>query len=84
MSAETSRKYRCIVCGRPFPRGQGIVLNFADEVLEFHSSRCFAKFARCLLERLPYDEIKGYVKKLREEYNELINERQKLKVKKIV
>lgn len=83
MSVESSGKYKCIVCGRVFPRGQGIILKLGDEVLEFHSSRCFSKFTKTLLERIPFDEIKGYVKKVREECEELVSEKQKLRVKKI-
>lgn len=84
MSVEPSGKYKCIVCGRVFPQGQGILLKLGNEVLEFHSSKCFSKFAKTLLERIPFDEIKGYVRKVREEYEELVAEKQKLKVKKIV
>lgn len=82
MSAE--RKYRCITCGRPFPNGQGVIIKIGDDVLEFHSSRCFAKFAKSLLERMPYDEIKGYVKKIREEYEDLLEQKRKIRAKKII
>ncbi len=44
--------YVCIVCGRKFPRGQGIVVEKAGFTLAFHSSRCASKFFRLLLERL--------------------------------
>lgn len=84
MSAESSRRHKCIVCGRVFPEGQGIILKLENEILEFHSSRCFSKFAKALLERLPFEEIKGYVKKVYEEYEELLAEKRKLKTKKIV
>lgn len=77
-------KHRCITCGRVFPAGQGIIIRLGDSVLEFHSSRCFSKFAKNLLERIPYDEIKGYIKKLREEYDEMNEQKRKLKAKKIV
>jgi ribosomal protein L24E len=81
MSVE--RRHKCIVCGRPFPEGQGIVLRISGEVLEFHSSKCFSKFARDLLTRLPEEEVKGYIKKLREEYIELLEQKQKLRSKRI-
>ncbi|MEM0000765.1 MAG: hypothetical protein QXH02_07670 [Desulfurococcaceae archaeon] len=51
--------------------------------MEFHSSRCFSKFAKTLLERIPFDSIKGYVKKVRSEYEELVTEKQKLRAKRI-
>ncbi|MEM0001448.1 MAG: hypothetical protein QXS24_05385 [Desulfurococcaceae archaeon] len=82
MSAE--RRHRCITCGRLFPSGQGIVIRIGNDVLEFHSSRCFAKFAKSLLERIPYDEIKGYVRRIREEYEELLEQKRKIRAKKII
>lgn len=66
-----------------FPQGQGVVIRLGDEVLEFHSSRCFSKFAKTLLERIPFDSIKGYVKRVRSEYEELVTEKQKLRAKRI-
>ncbi|MEM4482299.1 MAG: hypothetical protein QXK88_04500 [Desulfurococcaceae archaeon] len=82
MSAKDSRR-KCVVCGRVFPQGQGIVLTIGDERLEFHSVRCFSKFTKRLLERMPPDEIKGYIRRVREEYEELLAQRAKLKLKKI-
>lgn len=81
MSAQN--RHKCIVCGRPFPSGQGVVIKLGSDILEFHSNRCFAKFAKSLLERLPPDEIKGYAKKLREEYEELLAQKLKHRIKKI-
>jgi len=76
-------KHRCIVCGRVFPEGQGIVVKTGSIVLEFHSSRCASKFFRNLLERIPGEEIQPYIKKLVEEYEELNQQRAKAKAKKI-
>ncbi|MEN2999163.1 MAG: hypothetical protein ABDH61_01090 [Acidilobaceae archaeon] len=44
-------KHRCIVCGRLFPEGQGIVLSRGNATLKFHSSRCAAKFLRIFFDR---------------------------------
>ena len=44
------RLYECVVCGRKFPEGQGIVISKGSTILYFHSSRCAAKFLRALLE----------------------------------
>lgn len=77
-------KHRCITCNRIFPSGQGIIIKIGDETLEFHSSKCFAKFTKSLLERIPYNEIKGYIKKLREEFEEINEQKKKLKAKKII
>ncbi|MEM1618537.1 MAG: hypothetical protein QW721_01340 [Desulfurococcaceae archaeon] len=78
-----NRKRVCLVCGRVFPEGQGVVIRFNNEILEFHSNKCFAKFARALLERLPSNEVKGYIKRLKDEFEETINQRSKLKIKKL-
>lgn len=78
-----SNKHKCIVCGRVFPEGQGIILDIGDEVLEFHSAKCFSKFTKRLFEKIPIDEIKGYVKRVREEYEEYLSQRNKIKAKKI-
>jgi ribosomal protein L24E len=78
------RKHYCVTCGRPFPSGQGIIIKIGNEVLEFHSSRCFAKFAKSLIERIPHDEIKGYVRKVREEYEELLEQKRKTRAKRII
>ncbi|MCE4625095.1 MAG: hypothetical protein F7C35_04445 [Desulfurococcales archaeon] len=44
--------YVCIVCGRKFPEGQGIIIRKAGFTLAFHSNRCASKFFRLLLERV--------------------------------
>jgi large subunit ribosomal protein L24e len=82
MSVE-SRKYKCVVCGRSFPRGQGVIITIEDLTLEFHSNKCFSKFARELLKKLPSESVKGYAKRLVEEYREIILQKSKLKSKKI-
>jgi large subunit ribosomal protein L24e len=46
------RYYTCIVCGRKFPEGQGIIIEKAGIVLHFHSRRCATKFLKLLIERL--------------------------------
>jgi len=71
------------VCGRVFPRGQGTIIVINDLTLEFHSNRCFAKFARELLKRMPQSDVKGYAKRLVEEYSEILSQKAKLKSKKI-
>ncbi|MEM4512226.1 MAG: hypothetical protein QXK97_02875 [Acidilobaceae archaeon] len=43
-----------MVCGRPFPEGQGVVLARGGFTLEFHSSRCAYRFFKLLFERLDY------------------------------
>ncbi len=77
------RKYKCIICGRVFPEGQGIVINYGKTLLTFHSSRCAAKFLKQLLERIPPEEIEKYIKRLVEEDLERLKSLEELKRKKI-
>uniref|UniRef100_A0A7J3ZML6 TRASH domain-containing protein n=1 Tax=Fervidicoccus fontis TaxID=683846 RepID=A0A7J3ZML6_9CREN len=44
---------RCVVCGKTFPEGQGIVIEHSRLVLEFHSKRCLARFFRRLFQDAP-------------------------------
>ncbi|ADV65513.1 hypothetical protein [Desulfurococcus mucosus] len=78
-----SRRHRCVVCGRVFPEGQGIVVVKDGLTLEFHSSRCASKFLRALAERMPADEFLPYARKLIDEFNELNEQREKARAKKI-
>lgn len=42
---------RCIVCGKPFPFGQGLTIVVDERLqLNFHSTRCASKFLRRLIE----------------------------------
>ncbi len=65
---------RCLVCGRYFHEGQGIVLNYYGYTLEFHSSRCAAKFLRRLLEELDPSCGRSAVARLVDEYRRVLRE----------
>lgn len=62
----------CIMCGRPFPEGQGVVLSRGGLILEFHSGRCAYKFFKLMFDRLDYQcltvarDIAGELAKARE------------------
>ncbi|MCE4608194.1 MAG: hypothetical protein F7B61_04465 [Caldisphaeraceae archaeon] len=45
-------EYTCIVCGKKFYPGQGIVLQRGSLRLFFHSSKCASKFFKMLLDRV--------------------------------
>ncbi len=42
---------KCIVCGRKFPEGQGIIISYSKVDLCFHSKKCAVKFLRKLLDK---------------------------------
>ena len=65
---------RCMVCGRFFHEGQGIVLKVRGGVLEFHSSRCAARFFRRLVEEYPEDCIVSAIRRLADEYSMALRE----------
>lgn len=76
-------KNKCIVCGRVFPGGQGVVLRSGEVILSFHSSKCASKFLKILLEKLPPDEVKPYLTKIVDELEEVLKAKARAKAKKI-
>ncbi len=72
-------KLECIVCGRKFPEGQGIVIERAGVRLVFHSKACLAKFFRMFVERLDEHAFKLAVRELVKELEEARKAREKSK-----
>ncbi len=77
------QRYKCIMCGRIFPEGQGIVITYGKTILSFHSNRCASKFFRLLLERVPPEELERYIKRLIEEQEDRLRSLEEIKKKKI-
>ncbi len=75
--------YECIVCGRKFPEGQGIVLEKAGVRLYFHSSKCAARFLRLLLERVDDSCIRPALKELVDELSRSLELRRE-KTRKVI
>lgn len=76
----TRREYICIVCGRKFPQGQGIVIKRAGIELAFHSKACLAKFFRLFVERIDEKEFKKAARELIREFEEARRARMKQKI----
>jgi len=76
-------KLECIVCGRKFPLGQGIIVNICGFTLRFHSKNCAVKFFRVFASRLTGDEAKRVTKEVIDEFLSKLNEQRKLKSKKL-
>ena len=74
---------RCLVCGRFFHNGQGIVVSVRGGRLYFHSSRCAARFLRRLLEEHPEDCIVSAVRSLEEDYLKALKEAEERSKKRI-
>lgn len=63
----------CLVCGRRFHEGQGVVVKVRGGVLEFHSSRCASRFLRRLLEEYGGEDcMVRAVRALEEEYRRAV------------
>ena len=74
------KQYTCIVCGRKFPEGQGIVIKRAGVELAFHSKTCLAKFFKLFVERVDEKEFKRAARDVIREFEELRFARMKRKV----
>ncbi|MEM0453449.1 MAG: hypothetical protein QXO98_02175 [Sulfolobales archaeon] len=73
---ETSKtKYKCCVCGKVYPEGQGITLVVDDEVVTLHSRRCAVKFLKSLLDELEPTTSKEVIKKVKKEFDEILSKR---------
>lgn len=74
-------KYKCLVCGRTFYEGQGIVIRRGDLELAFHSARCAVKFLRLLVERAESDCVKSSSIRVSKELEEALSKRLEAKKK---
>jgi len=78
-----SVKYECIVCGKKFPKGQGVLLNLYNVELAFHSKSCALKFFKTLFSKIEYGLIGNYVEATINEFREKIADDRKRKAKNI-
>ncbi len=78
-----SVKYECIVCGKKFPKGQGVLISLYNVELAFHSKSCALKFFKALFSKVEYDLIRNYIEETVNEFREKIAEERKRKAKKI-
>jgi len=74
------KKHLCIVCGRAFPEGQGIVLQRANIELAFHSKTCLAKFFKLFIENLDEGCFKKAAKETIKSFEEQRKARMRAKV----
>ncbi len=75
-----TKYYTCVVCGRKFPEGQGIVIRRAGIELAFHSKSCFTRFFKLFAERVDEKEFKRVARELVKEFEEVRAARLKQKV----
>ncbi len=75
-----TRRHTCLVCGRVFPEGQGIVVSRAGIELHFHSKTCLTRFFKLFIERIEEREFKRVVRELVRELEEARKARARAKV----
>lgn len=71
------RLYECVVCGRKYPVGQGIVLSKGGVTLYFHSNRCAAKFLKRLIENSSESCITESLKETLEAFTQALDAKRK-------
>jgi len=79
-----TEKLECIVCGRRFPRGQGVILSAGGKEYPFHSKRCALKFLRRALEEIDDDVLVKAFNNVAKEFAEELEELREKKAKRIV
>jgi hypothetical protein len=70
----------CVVCGRVFPEGQGIVIRYKDKMLTFHSKSCAVKFFRYYIENVDPSCIDKYINKLIDDFQKYREIKSKKKI----
>jgi len=75
--------FNCNVCGRKFPKGQGIIMSVFGETLAFHSKSCAYKFLRQVVENSEKGCISASIKSVLKKYEEIIELKNKKAQKKI-
>ncbi len=73
---------KCMYCGRTFFKGQGVVVQIADEKFYFHSKKCALEFMKRLMERIPAEVSLPAAKSLQRELQEAIKKREEESKKK--
>ncbi len=71
----TEKKYVCVVCGKKFPEGQGIVIKVRDITLAFHKKTCFVRFFKSFIDVVDPGCFDKYAKKILAEYEEFLKKK---------
>jgi len=78
-----TNKMTCLVCGRKFPRGQGVIFVLEEKEYAFHSKRCALRFLKRVLEELDKSLIKPVFDRVSKEFEEELKITREKKAKKI-
>jgi len=77
-------KLVCVVCGRKFSVGQGVLISFGRSTYNFHSKACALKFVKKVLESLEPSELERVADRVAEEYSKILKEKADRVAKKII
>ena len=78
-----AKKLKCVVCGRVFYEGQGVILNIAGKDIVLHSKSCALKFVKSLLEKIESSHLAPAVKETLKEFEEALKRHVEATKKKI-
>ncbi|MEM0283172.1 MAG: hypothetical protein QXE32_02560 [Sulfolobales archaeon] len=73
------RRHTCIVCGRVFPEGQGVILKIGENQLTFHSKSCAIKFIRYYLDLIDLQCAEKSLRKAVEDFEKIRENRTRKK-----
>ncbi len=77
-------RFVCPVCGRKFPKGQGVTLSVGGKEFHFHSKSCAIKFIKRVIEEVDQRELLEAFEKVNKEFRDRLNRRVEQRAKKIV
>ncbi len=76
-----TEKLTCIVCGKKFPKGQGIIIDIEGKSYSFHSKSCALKFLRRVIDEAQDLGIKKVMDEVEREFIEERRKREELRKK---
>ncbi|RLG89185.1 MAG: hypothetical protein DRO15_01130 [Thermoprotei archaeon] len=76
-------KLICPVCGKPFYKGQGVIIDFSGRVLIFHSKNCAIKFIRSFITYVDPSEVRKATNETLKEFSERLEALKKIREKKL-
>ncbi|MCD6324162.1 MAG: hypothetical protein J7L55_03545 [Desulfurococcales archaeon] len=83
MGLRVKVRYECVVCGRKFPKGQGVTLVVGGKEFHFHSKSCAIKFIKRVIEEIDQGELLRAFERVEKEFREELELRAEKTAKKI-
>ncbi len=77
------RRFECLVCGRKFYEGQGVVFTVNQKMYAFHSKSCALKFLRRVLEEIDDSILAKVFEDVKKEFESELREKLERRSKRI-